>query len=154
MAPAPKCRRSIYTGSDNVKAERTNYYDVGFSHQANSRLTVTADAYYKKIRNMLDEGQFGQALILSPFNYGQGYAKGLELSAIYSEKNWGGYLNVATQKAQGTNIVSGQALFDTDEMAYDRQPLRLCRPRPDGHPVRRGTLSLWRFADQRGLAVR
>jgi outer membrane receptor protein involved in Fe transport len=58
-------------------------------------------AFYKKIRNILDEGQFGQALILSPFNYGQGYARGLELSAIYSEKNWGGYLNVATQKAQG-----------------------------------------------------
>ncbi|HAT32377.1 MAG TPA: TonB-dependent receptor, partial [Janthinobacterium sp.] len=47
--------------SDNVKAERTRYYDVGLSHQVNPRLTVTADAYYKKIENLLDEGQFGQA---------------------------------------------------------------------------------------------
>jgi outer membrane receptor for ferrienterochelin and colicin len=104
--------------SDNVKAERTKYYDIGISHQVNSRFTVTADAYYKKIANMLDEGQFGQALILSPFNYAQGYAKGLELSGIYNDKNWGAYLNVATQKAQGQNIVSGQSLFAPDELAY------------------------------------
>jgi outer membrane receptor protein involved in Fe transport len=104
--------------SDNVKAERTNYYDIGISHQLTPQLTVTADAYYKKIRNMLDEGQFGQALILSPFNYDRGYAKGLELSSVYSEKNWGTFLNVTTQKAEGTNITSGQSLFGPDELAY------------------------------------
>jgi outer membrane receptor for ferrienterochelin and colicin len=104
--------------SDNVKSERTNYYDVGVSHQINDALTVTADAYYKKIHNMLDEGQFGQALILSPFNYERGYAKGLELSAVYSQKNWGSFLNVTTQKAEGSNITSGQSLFGSDELAY------------------------------------
>jgi outer membrane receptor protein involved in Fe transport len=104
--------------SDNVKSERTNYYDIGISHQLTPQLTVTADAYYKKIRNMLDEGQFGQALILSPFNYDRGYAKGLELSSVYSEKNWGTFLNVTTQKAEGTNITSGQSLFGPDELAY------------------------------------
>lgn len=104
--------------SDTVKAERTNYYDVGVSHQVNPKLTLTADAYYKHIRNMLDEGQFGQALILTPFNYAHGTAKGLELSALYNEKHWGAYLNGAFQKAQGTNINSGQALFGADELAY------------------------------------
>nr|WP_315250407.1 TonB-dependent receptor [uncultured Duganella sp.] len=104
--------------SDNVKSERTNYYDVGISHQISGALTVTADAYYKKIHNMLDEGQFGQALILSPFNYQRGYAKGLELSAVYSRKDWGGFLNVTTQKAEGSNITSGQSLFGPDELAY------------------------------------
>lgn len=104
--------------SDNVKSERTNYYDVGISHQFTGALTMTADAYYKKIRNMLDEGQFGQALILSPFNYERGYAKGLELSAVYSQKDWGGFLNLTTQKAEGSNITSGQSLFGPDELAY------------------------------------
>ena len=106
--------------SDNVKSERTHYYDIGVSHQVNEQLTLTADAYYKKIRNMLDEGQFGQALILSPFNYDRGYAKGLELSAVYSEKNWGGFLNLTTQQAKGQDIVSGQALFAPDELAIIR----------------------------------
>lgn len=104
--------------SDNVKSERTHYFDVGASHQISDALTVTVDAYYKKIRNMLDEGQFGQALILSPFNYDRGYAKGLELSGIYNQKNWGAFLNLTTQKAEGTNITSGQSLFGPDELAY------------------------------------
>lgn len=104
--------------SDNVKAERTHYVDLGLSHQVNPQLAVTADAYYKKITNLLDEGQFGQALILSPFNYAQGYAKGLELSGIYSEKTWGSYVNVTLQQAQGKNINSGQALFGASELAY------------------------------------
>ncbi|MES2072165.1 MAG: TonB-dependent receptor [Pseudomonadota bacterium] len=104
--------------SDNVKSERTHYFDVGLSHKVNDRLTLTADAYYKKIRNMLDEGQFGQALILSPFNYDKGYAKGLELSAVYNDKSWGAFLNVTLQKAQAQNIISGQSLFDPNELAY------------------------------------
>src|SRR5450830_1783742 len=86
--------------SDSVKSERTHYFDVGISHKVNENLSLTADAYYKNITNMLDEGQFGQALILSPFNYAKGFAKGLELSAVYNEKNWGMFLNTSLQKAQ------------------------------------------------------
>ena len=104
--------------SDNVKAERTHYFDAGISHRLNPNLTVAADAYYKKIRNLIDEGQFGQALILSPFNYDKGYAKGLELSATYTDNKWTDYVNFAYQKAQGQNIVSGQSLFGPDELAY------------------------------------
>jgi outer membrane receptor protein involved in Fe transport len=104
--------------SSNVKAERTRYYDVGISHQVDAHLTVNAGAYYKNIDNLLDEGQFGKALILTPFNYAQGVAKGLELSAVYTEKTWGGYLNLTAQKAQGKHIDSGQALFNAAELAY------------------------------------
>jgi outer membrane receptor protein involved in Fe transport len=104
--------------SDPVKAERTNYFDVGVSHKVDANLTVTVDTYYKQIANLIDEGQFGQALILSPFNYQQGYAKGVELSGIYNDKHWGGFLNFAYQKAQGEHIISGQSLFSPDELAY------------------------------------
>ena len=104
--------------SDNVKAERTHYYDVGVVQKVSPNLTLAVDAYYKKISNLIDEGQFGAALILSPFNYERGYAKGLELSAIYTGKQWTSYANVAYQKAQGTHIVSGQALFAPDRLAY------------------------------------
>jgi len=118
---------NLYTGttnqpqvpvSDNVKAERTHYSDVGVTHNFTPNLTFAADAYYKKIRNLIDEGQFGQALILSPFNYDKGYARGLELSTTYTNGQWTNYLNLAYQKAQGENIVSGQSLFGPDELAY------------------------------------
>jgi outer membrane receptor protein involved in Fe transport len=104
--------------SDKARSERTSYYDIGISHQATRKLTLAADFYYKHIRKLLDEGQFGKALILSPFNYEKGVAKGLELSAVYSDKQWGGYLNFATQKAMGRHIVSGQSLFGAEELAY------------------------------------
>ena len=104
--------------SGPVKVERSNYYDLGVSHKVSAQLSVTADAYYKQITNLLDEGQFGQALILSPFNYAKGYAKGLELAALYSEQNWGTFLNLSMQKAQGTDIISGQATFGASALAY------------------------------------
>lgn len=104
--------------SDNVKSERTHYVDIGLSHKVNDMLTLTADVYYKRIQNMLDEGQFGQALILSPFNYAKGFAKGLELSSVYNNRDWGGFLNFTVQKAQAKNIISGQSLFAEEELAY------------------------------------
>jgi len=104
--------------SDNVKSERTNYYDIGVVHKASPELTLTADAYYKDIKNLIDEGQFGAALILSPFNYERGHAQGLEFSAIYAGTQWSAYANLAYQKAQGKHIISGQALFGVDELAY------------------------------------
>jgi outer membrane receptor protein involved in Fe transport len=104
--------------SDTVKAERTHYFDVGVLQTISPRLNVGVDAYYKRISNLLDEGQFGQALILTPFNYAEGYAEGVEFSTTYSGPEWSGYLNLAIGKAKGKNIISGQSLFGADELSY------------------------------------
>jgi outer membrane receptor protein involved in Fe transport len=104
--------------SDTVKAERTHYVDVGVSHALSSSMTLGVDAYYKRITNLIDEGQFGQALILTPFNYAEGRAQGVEFSMTYAGPPWSGYLNFAISKAKGRNIVSGQSLFAPDELAY------------------------------------
>ena len=104
--------------SDNVKSERTHYFDVGLVQKVTPNLTVTTDVYYKKIRNLVDEGQFGAALILSPFNYQRGYARGIEVAATYTDKQLTAYLNLGYQKAQGRNIISGQALFAPDRLAH------------------------------------
>lgn len=103
---------------DPVKSERTNYFDVGAVTKFSPNLTASLDTYYKQIRNLIDEGQFGQALILSPFNYDRGYAKGVELSTTYTQKQWSAYANFAYQKAQGEDIISGQSLFAPAELAY------------------------------------
>jgi outer membrane receptor protein involved in Fe transport len=115
---AGSTNQALVPNEDPVKSERTNYYDVGVVHKISSNFTVSADSYYKSIRNLIDEGQFGQALILSPFNYDHGYAKGIELSSTYTEKQWNAYANFAYQKAQGENIISGQSLFAPTELAY------------------------------------
>lgn len=56
----------------DVRAERDNYYDLGISHMLTPAWQVGVDSYYVDARNLLDEGQFGQALVFSDFNYARG----------------------------------------------------------------------------------
>ena len=104
--------------SDPVRAERASYYDLGLRQQLATAWTVGLDGYYKQVTNLLDEGQFGQALILTPFNYAKGYQEGIELSATYADVNWSGYVNFSVARAKGRDIISGQSTFGADELAY------------------------------------
>ena len=106
------------TQNDKVRAERTNYYDLGVSHKLTPNLNLGLDGYYKQIRNLLDEGQFGNALIYTPFNYQQGKAYGVEFTADYHKDNFSSYFNLAWQQAFGKNVVSGQYLLGQDELNY------------------------------------
>jgi hypothetical protein len=44
---------------------------------------VRNDAYYKKVTNPIDDGQFGVAYVPTVFNYAKGENVGVELSAKY-----------------------------------------------------------------------
>jgi outer membrane receptor protein involved in Fe transport len=101
-----------------VSSERSHYFDVGLAHQLTPELTLGVDAYYRKVKNLQDEGQFGNALIYSAFNYDQGRIGGVELSASYRSKGLTAYGNVAFSKARGRNIATGQFNFDQDELDY------------------------------------
>jgi len=102
----------------SVKSERSHYFDVGLSQQLTSTLTVGVDAYYRIVKNLQDEGQFGNALVYSAFNFDEGRIRGLEFSGSYQDDNLSAYANLALSKAEGRNIVSGQFNFDADELAY------------------------------------
>jgi len=52
----------------NARAMRSNYYDLGVQWRPSAQLTLGLDAYLSQARNLLDEGQFGTALIFSDFN--------------------------------------------------------------------------------------
>ncbi|WP_426397190.1 TonB-dependent receptor [Ralstonia sp. R-29] len=101
-----------------VKSERSNYFDLGVSHQLTPHLTLGLDAYYRDVRHLQDEGQFGNALLYSAFNYERGRIYGLEGSANYRNGNFGAYLNMAVSRAQGKGIETGQFNFGADELAY------------------------------------
>jgi outer membrane receptor for ferrienterochelin and colicins len=105
------------TLNDLPKSERDNYYDLGAQQKFGS-LTVGIDAYYKQAKNLVDEGQFGAPIILTPFNYAEGYAKGVELSATYVHGALSAYGNVAWSEAKGKNIISSQFNFDPAELAF------------------------------------
>jgi outer membrane receptor for ferrienterochelin and colicins len=106
------------TTGDPVKAESSNYYDVGVQQQVSHELMVGVDGYYKQATNMIDEGQFGAPIILTPFNYADGQVYGVEFTANYSVGHFQSYANVAIQRAIGKNIVSGQFNFAPDRLAY------------------------------------
>ena len=69
-----------------VKAERANYFDAGISQKITKHLQVGVDGYYKDAKNQLDDGLFGQTLILSAFNYDQGKVYGVEFTGSYNQR--------------------------------------------------------------------
>ena len=88
-------------------SERSHYFDAGVSQKIGD-FTLGLDAYYRKVHNLLDEGQFGAALIFSPFNYNQGRVRGVEFTGNYTSGNFSAYLNISTSRAMGKDVVTGQ----------------------------------------------
>lgn len=101
-----------------VLPERSHYFDVGVTHRVLPGFEIGVDAYYKIARDLLDDGQFGAAYILTAFNYARGENVGVELSAKYTNGNFSAYSNIAVARQVATNIVSNQFLFGADELAY------------------------------------
>jgi outer membrane receptor protein involved in Fe transport len=94
-----------------VQAERANYYDLGVSQKITDGLKVGLDGYYKRAQNQLDDGLFGQALILSSFNYAEGRVYGAEFTANYDLGGFSTYANLAYSVAQGKGASSAQYLW-------------------------------------------
>jgi outer membrane receptor protein involved in Fe transport len=108
------------TTNDPVQPERSNVFDVGVVQKiyAIPGLELGVDGYYKTATDLLDDGQFGQAYVLSAFNYAYGQNVGVELKANYTNGNFRAYGNIAWAKQTASNVVSNQYLFDPDELAY------------------------------------
>ncbi len=103
-----------------VKSERAHYFDAGITQKVLEGFNVGVDGFYKSSHSVLDEGQFGQALILSSFNYDRGEIYGGEFTTSYDKGGLSAYLNLGYEWARGTDITSAQFLFDPDEFAYIR----------------------------------
>ncbi len=101
-------------------AERSNYYDIGVETQPAAGLSLGLDTYYKSSHDLIDEGQFGAPIILTPFNYANGLQYGIELSSSYAHGPLSSYANLAYGIARGRNIISSQFNFDPAELAYIR----------------------------------
>jgi outer membrane receptor protein involved in Fe transport len=109
---------SPITKDTAVKSERAHYFDVGITQKIMDGWNVGLDGYYKSSHSTLDEGQFGQALILSSFNYERGRIYGGEFITSYDHGPFSAYGNVGWEWARGTNWSSAQFLFDPAEFAF------------------------------------
>ena len=106
------------TIDSRVKAERSDYYDIGVQHRFTPALTVGLDAYHREAKHLQDEGQFGAALIYLPFNYAKGRIRGVELSVNYDSGPWSAFFNLAQQRTKARQLTSGQYNFQPDDLAY------------------------------------
>jgi outer membrane receptor protein involved in Fe transport len=97
--------------------EQDDYFDVGAQRDL-GRLTLGLDAYWRQARNLIAEGQFGPANLARAFNYGEGRLRGFEASVTYADGPWLAWGNLAVARAEGRRIVSNQAWFSPDQLAY------------------------------------
>lgn len=105
-------------GNGNPTVERDHYFDAGVTQQIIPGLNVGIDSYYKKARDLIDEGQFGPALIFETFNYAKGRVYGVEQTSSYTHENLYLYENFDYSVAQGTQVESGQFNFAPAELKY------------------------------------
>ena len=105
-------------GYDAAFAQRENYWDAGFQQKLIPGLTLGLDGYFRRSTHLLDEGQFGAPIILTPFNFARGRIMGAELSLNYAHRGFSAYGNLSLDKAQGTGITSNQYNFSATELAY------------------------------------
>jgi len=145
---------STSPGTDPVLPERSHYFDAGLDQNIPfgcskpaakdcTDLDLGIDAYYKLATDLIDNGNFGQALVLSAFNYAQGVVEGVEFSAKFHSGNFQAYANLALGYEKATNVVSNEYLFDNTVPLADLGGLTL-RQYVDTH---------WIFTDHTQLAT-
>jgi outer membrane receptor protein involved in Fe transport len=105
------------TGDATVRAERSHYFDLGLMTHLAPAVTFGVDGYFRSITDLGDEGQFGPAVLFSPFNYARGRIYGIETTVGWRRGTTSAYLNAACSRAEATQIMTGQYNFAAEELA-------------------------------------
>lgn len=115
----PTTQDPAIKADDPVRPERATYYDAGVEQRFSPLLTLGADVYYKRATDQLDDGQFGQAVILDQYNYARGFSRGVELKVNYSRGGLRTYANVSHEVTLVKQVISNQYIIgDPVELAY------------------------------------
>ncbi|MGA8172881.1 MAG: TonB-dependent receptor [Methylocystis sp.] len=101
-----------------VAPERAHYFDVGVDQKLLEGLNVGVDAYSKIANNQIDDGQFGQAVVLTQFNYAKGFSKGVEFKSAYQNGDFKAYGNLAVNVTRAKDVISNQYLLDPTTYLY------------------------------------
>lgn len=101
-----------------VLPQRSSYYDIGVNHRFKDGTSFMADAYFQEIHDVLDDGQFGNARVLTPFNYKHGKEYGINVSLSKMKKHYGAYLNFSYAVARAEDAIDQQYNFTADQLQY------------------------------------
>lgn len=111
----------LNTANSRVRPERSHYLNLAVQQRATENLTLGFGAFYKDARDLLDLGQFGSAVVFTPFNYSHGQVYGVEFTGQWRSRSLDAYANLALSRAAAREITSGQFNFDPEELAYISQ---------------------------------
>ncbi len=103
---------------DPVKPERAHYFDAGIDQTVLPGLDIGIDAYYKMARDMIDDGQFGQAVVLTQFNWARGYSEGGEFKLKYHNGGFNAYANFSYNITRAIDAESNQYVIDAATYEY------------------------------------
>jgi outer membrane receptor protein involved in Fe transport len=106
------------TAAIAVQSERYHYFDAGVNQDITPHFHVGADGYLKIKKSVLDEGQFGPAMIFSPNNASIGLVRGIEVTVSYDKDGFSVWGNAARSRTMARGLTSGQWQFSADEVAY------------------------------------
>jgi outer membrane receptor protein involved in Fe transport len=104
--------------ADAPKVEKSHYFDLGITRQITQPWSVSIDGFYKLAHNLIDLGQFGEALIETPFNYKTGNVYGGEIGTDYREGGLSLYTNFNWVETSAHDIDSQQFQIDAAELDY------------------------------------
>ncbi len=104
--------------NDPVRSERSDYFDVGVDYRPLPGLALGVDAYYKIASNQVDDGEFGEANIGSPYNYREADMYGIDVSASYVRGGFAAFVNFSAADGWAKGISSSQFEFENDELAF------------------------------------
>lgn len=104
-----------------LKVEHSHYIDAGILYKVTPHYQITLDAFNKWAKNLGDIGQFGRAVINTPFSYRTGQVYGAEMSNSWRKGGWSLFGNVSYVHTRARDINSAEYQFEAAELAYIKQ---------------------------------
>ena len=102
----------------DLKAEQDKYAEVGLESRVLPALTLKGTVWGKLSTNQLDDVEVGSTNLVSPYNFKEGRALGVELGAVTVISTWlNAFGNIAWERAEGRGIATAKYLFSPDDLA-------------------------------------
>jgi hypothetical protein len=102
----------------DLRPEKDRYAEVGISARVLPELTLGLNVWGKLATDQLDDIEVGSTNVLSPYNFRDGRAGGVEVSAVFVlSRQFSAFGNATLQSAQGRGIASATYLFSPDALA-------------------------------------
>jgi TonB-dependent receptor-like protein/carboxypeptidase family protein len=106
------------TVSYDLKPEKDRYAEVGIESRVIPELTLKLTAWGKLVDDQLDDVGVGGTNLVSPYNFREGRAGGIEIGGILVlGRRFRAFANGTLQKAMGRGIETAQFLFSPDDLA-------------------------------------